>query len=177
MGKYHLIPGYAGPYLITWTVVAWQPVFIRPQYFDVLVKSFEFCRAHKGLGLHAFVIMPTHGHMIASGPEEDRLAGLIRDMKRHTSKQIHQMLIEDGRQDLLAVCRTQARPGQDFALWQPEHHPKLLVGEEMALQKVRYIHGNPVRAGFVDEPEHWLYSSARNYADRPDCVTQVDLLF
>jgi hypothetical protein len=34
----------------------------------------------------------------------------------------------------------------------------------MLLQKVEYIHQNPVRRGYADEPEHWRYSSARNYA-------------
>jgi hypothetical protein len=33
----------------------------------------------------------------------------------------------------------------------------------MLLQKIEYIHNNPVRRGYVDEPKHWRYSSARNY--------------
>jgi len=31
-------------------------------------------------------------------------------------------------------------------------------------QKLDYLHYNPVVAGWVDEPEHYLYSSARDYA-------------
>jgi hypothetical protein len=31
-------------------------------------------------------------------------------------------------------------------------------------EKIEYIHNNPVRAGIVEQPEHYLYSSARNYA-------------
>jgi hypothetical protein len=31
-------------------------------------------------------------------------------------------------------------------------------------QKLDYIHQNPVKRGYVDSPEHWRYSSARNYA-------------
>ena len=34
----------------------------------------------------------------------------------------------------------------------------------MLVQKLEYIHGNPVRRGYVDDPVHWRYSSARNYA-------------
>ncbi|MEJ2304415.1 MAG: hypothetical protein P8Y14_23050 [Anaerolineales bacterium] len=34
----------------------------------------------------------------------------------------------------------------------------------MMHQKIEYIHHNPVRRGYVDESEHWRYSSARNYA-------------
>jgi hypothetical protein len=37
----------------------------------------------------------------------------------------------------------------------------------MMIQKTEYIHHNPVDRGFVDLPEHWRYSSARNYAGLP----------
>ena len=38
-----------------------------------------------------------------------------------------------------------------------------------------YIHDNPVRAGIVEKPEDYLYSSARNYAEL-DCMLNIDLL-
>jgi len=34
-------------------------------------------------------------------------------------------------------------------------------------QKVEYIHHNPVKRGYVDNAEHWRYSSARNYLGKP----------
>ena len=37
----------------------------------------------------------------------------------------------------------------------------------MLRQKIEYIHQNPVRRGYVDEPTHWRYSSARNYVGEP----------
>jgi hypothetical protein len=40
----------------------------------------------------------------------------------------------------------------------------------MMRQKIDYIHYNPVKRGFVDEPEHWRYSSARNYAGLPGLI-------
>jgi hypothetical protein len=41
-------------------------------------------------------------------------------------------------------------------------------------QKIRYIHENPVRRGYVDEPEHWRYSSARYYAGM-EAMLELDL--
>lgn len=61
-------------------------------------------------------------------------------------------------------------------VWQEGYHPKAIVGRNMALQKLRYVHGNPVRAGYVDVPEAWRYSSARNYAEVGDCVVEIDRL-
>ena len=43
-------------------------------------------------------------------------------------------------------------------------HPKLILNEEMMRQKLDYMHLNPVERGYVDDPIHWRYSSARNYA-------------
>jgi REP-associated tyrosine transposase len=42
-------------------------------------------------------------------------------------------------------------------------HPEWIQNEEMMRQKIEYIHRNPVERGYVDQAEHWRYSSARNY--------------
>ena len=51
-----------------------------------------------------------------------------------------------------------------FQFQQQDNDPIQLETNEMMQQKLDYIHNNPVEAGFVDEPEHYLYSSARDYA-------------
>ena len=43
-------------------------------------------------------------------------------------------------------------------------HPKFIQGVDMMVQKIEYIHNNPVKRGFVDLPEHWRSSSASNYS-------------
>ena len=50
-----------------------------------------------------------------------------------------------------------------YQLWQEGSHPQQIASEEMMIQKLEYMHNNPVRRGYVDAPEHWRYSSARNY--------------
>ncbi|WP_415228798.1 hypothetical protein [Psychromonas sp.] len=42
-------------------------------------------------------------------------------------------------------------------------NPELIQNEAMMLQKIEYIHHNPVKRGYVDQAVHWRYSSARNY--------------
>ena len=49
-----------------------------------------------------------------------------------------------------------------YQFWQHENHPVLLE-KDMYRQRMEYLHENPVRAGFVSHPEHWLYSSAIDY--------------
>jgi hypothetical protein len=49
-------------------------------------------------------------------------------------------------------------------------HPQRIYDQEMLKQKLDYIHHNPVRRGYVDFPEQWRYSSARDYIGVPDCL-------
>jgi hypothetical protein len=50
-----------------------------------------------------------------------------------------------------------------YQFWQHHNHPIELADQAMFEQKLNYIHQNPVVAGFVNKPEDWLYSSAKNY--------------
>ena len=50
-----------------------------------------------------------------------------------------------------------------YQFWQEGSHPQEVTNEEMLIQKIEYIHNNPVRREYVDDPKCWRYSSARNY--------------
>ncbi len=52
----------------------------------------------------------------------------------------------------------------DFQLWQQYNQPILLDSNYLMEQKLNYIHNNPVKAGIVENPEDYLYSSAKDYA-------------
>jgi len=138
MGRYREIPGYPGPYFTTWPVVEWLSVFSSPGYFDTVVGSLKYCREHKGLLVHAFVIMPTHAHVIASAPEGSKISGLMRDMKAFTSRQITELLNSDKRQHFLQVLARHAGQSEEYRVWQKGYQPKLLMGEKMATQKLNY---------------------------------------
>ena len=51
---------------------------------------------------------------------------------------------------------------ESHQLWQEGFHTKQILSDEMLIQKVEYIHYNPVKRGYVSLPEYWNYSSARN---------------
>lgn len=54
----------------------------------------------------------------------------------------------------------------DYQLWQEGSYPQQIQDDEMMHQKMEYIHNNPVKRGYVDDPTHWQYSSARDYAEK-----------
>jgi hypothetical protein len=67
----------------------------------------------------------------------------------------------------LAYYKLRHKVDQNYQLWQESSHPEEIMSDEMMWQKIEYIHNNPVKRGYVDDPLHWRYSSARNYAGQP----------
>ena len=51
-------------HFVTFTVVYWLDVFIRPQYRDIFLDSIRYCQKYKGLEVYAYCIMSSHIHMI-----------------------------------------------------------------------------------------------------------------
>jgi hypothetical protein len=64
-----------------------------------------------------------------------------------------------------------------YQVWQQESRPKEIVLPRFARQKLNYIHYNAVRAGYVDAPEDYPYSSYRNYyAEDREILIPVSIL-
>src|SRR6185312_5247576 len=85
-------PGYVirdqfAMHFLTFTIVDWVDLFTRKLYRDIIIENLSYCRKHKGLKVHAFVIMSNHVHLILSS-ETGRLSDTIRDFKSYTSKQL-----------------------------------------------------------------------------------------
>ena len=49
-------------------------------------------------------------------------------------------------------------------IWQQDNHPKELFSNKFKDRKLNYVHNNPVKAGLVDKPERYAWSSAKDYA-------------
>jgi hypothetical protein len=63
----------------------------------------------------------------------------------------------------LEMAKLAHKTQQRYQVWQEGSHPQMIASEAMLRQKVEYIHQNPVKRGYVDDPAHWRYSSYRNY--------------
>jgi REP element-mobilizing transposase RayT len=165
------------PYFCTITVLDWYPIFIEDTYIDPLLESLTFCRQHKQLQLFGYVIMPNHVHLIAAAPN---LHEVMRDWKRFTSRNLHDLLKANNRLEILSALSNATEPNRKRAgylsLWQSGFHPKAVAGQNVFEQKLRYLHENPVRKGLVDHPEDWTYSSARDFNEWGSGVLDLDAL-
>lgn len=169
-----------GLYFVTTTVVHWIDLFTRKELRYIVVDALKYCQREKGLVIHAWCLMPSHLHMIISGRKEP-LSGIMRDFKKFTSKQIVEEIgrINESRKEWL--LRAFKLAGEDikrvsgFKVWQDGNQPKCIETNHFLDQKLAYIHENPVEAEMVDEPIHYLFSSARNYSEMTGLI-DVELL-
>lgn len=109
------------------------------------------------------------------------LSSTLRDFKSFTSKTLFSAITsnkESRRSWMLDAFSKSAighKRNSKFQIWTHENHAVHIFSETFARQRLEYIHMNPVRAGIVNKPEDYLYSSARNYAEL-DFVIPVELL-
>ena len=113
--------------------------------------------------------MSNHVHLVAHS-SSGQLSNTLRDFKKYTSKKIIEtieMIPESRRDWMLNQFRFNApkhKRNSNYQVWTHENHAILLYSNNFIAEKIEYIHNNPVRAKIVQNPEDYLYSSARNYA-------------
>jgi putative transposase len=155
------------PYFLTSTVVGWLPVFTDPSLAAIVFESWRFLQEQRGVRIFGYVLLENHLHWIASA---DGLEKRIGEFKSFTARRIIDAVAAAGRQALLEQLgrfKLRHKVDQQYQLWQEGSHPQQIQNPAMMRQKLEYIQFNPVRRGYVDDPLHWRYSSARYYAGLP----------
>lgn len=158
-------------YFITITTVNWVDVFTRFNHKNAIIDSLKYCQKEKGLEIYAYVLMPSHLHMLCRANEGYELSNIVRDLKKYTSRKIiHQIKTQpESRREWLLELFSKAcehlKRDQEYKVWQDGYHAEEVFSNDFIFQKLNYIHQNPVKDRIVTKPEDYLYSSARNYAD------------
>jgi putative transposase len=159
-------------YFITMTIVDWVDVFTRPDYKIKIVEFLRWCQKNKGLEIFAGCLLTNHLHIIVKSVKGIPLSDILRDFKKFTSHSITGLITEipeSRRQWMIArfVENGKAfRRFEKYKFWQDGNHPEIISNTVQFYQKLNYIHNNPVKEMIVENPEDYLFSSARNYAGR-----------
>jgi putative transposase len=133
---------------------------------QIVLDSLDYLQKSGRIRVFAYVIMENHLHLIASAGDLSKELG---DFKSFTARTIVDYLQEKHSDRLLRELKLHKVPhkvDRTYQVWQEGSHPEIIQSVEMLRQKMEYIHLNPVRRGYVDDPGDWRYSSARNYAGR-----------
>ena len=156
-------------HFLSFATVEWIDVFTRKEYRDIVVESLRYCQEHKHMELYAWCIMSNHLHMIAAVKCKN-LSNLLRDLKRYTASRIISAICdsttESRREWMLKIFREQGAKNSRNAthqFWRQDNCPMECYSPRFTVQKLMYIHNNPVVAGVVEKPEDYIYSSARAY--------------
>jgi REP element-mobilizing transposase RayT len=162
-------------HFVTFAAVEWIDVFTRKEYRDLLIESLKYCQKEKGLLLHGWCIMSNHVHLIASARNEN-LSDILRDFKKFTSRRIIAAIEKnehESRKDwMLKIFLEEGNKNirnKTYQVWRQDNQPQELYSPKFFFQKLNYIHNNPVVAGIVEKPEHYLYSSAKDYFETRKC--------
>jgi len=162
MGLTYTIKDQQGQYFITCTVSQWIDVFTRNHYREILIDSLKYCQQHKGLKIHAWVLMSNHIHMIISS-DKDKLSDIIRDFKKFTSTKIVEAIRKNFYESRKSWLLWLLTKDDKIIFWQEGYHGEEIITQPFYDIKLNYIHQNPVRAGLVEKEEEYLYSGCGDF--------------
>ena len=158
-------------YFISFAVVNWVDFFIREEYNQELINSWQYNIENKGLQIYGWCIMTSHIHMIVGSDGKMKLDKIIGEMKSYTSTHFKTLIKEnqqESRKEWLVWMFERAGKkngnNNEWQFWQQHNKPLEITGQEMFDRTLDYIHQNPVVAGFVTRPEYWKYSSAQDFS-------------
>jgi putative transposase len=98
--------------------------------------------------------MPEHVHLLISEPERSKLASVLQMLKQNVAREVN------------------LPEGSPF--WEKRYYDFNVWSEDKRVEKLRYIHRNPVKRGLVARPEDWRWSSFRHYATGVEGVVEID---
>lgn len=154
-------------YFLTFTVVGWIDIFTRKELADIVIEKLKIAQRDFHVAIYAYVIMPSHIHLIAQKTNNESLADWVGDIKSITSKEIIKAINGESYESrkswldyLFKFFAKFKKQNSGYMFWQKTSHPIELYSQEIFDQKMDYIHNNPVEANIVTDPVYYYYSSA-----------------
>ena len=118
---------------------------------DCFEKELERVRKWYGFYVTGYVVMPEHVHVLMSEPERSTLPVAIQMLKQIVARKLS--------------------PGR---FWQTRYYDFLVWSEKKRIEKLKYMHRNPVQRGLVERPEDWRWSSFRHYATGCEGTVEIE---
>lgn len=141
----HRFYGAGDLHFITFSCYQRQPLLASEVRRGLLLEILERVRRRYRMVVLGYVIMPEHVHLLVSEPQRKNLSVVIQALK------------------LGFVRSLDGSPPKRF--WQARFYDFNVWTENKRVEKLRYMHRNPVKRGLVEFPEQWHWSSYRFYRD------------
>ena len=142
------------------------PVFRTNQMKEALCRAIDEARESARFLLFGYMIMIDHVHLLTSRPSTT--SDVLRVLKGLTARRVIDYLKEGSYFESLVKLQHQEQDrNYKYSLWQTEKNVLQIFSESMFMEKLNYIHQNPVRAGLVEKAGEYRWSSARIWEGRP----------
>jgi putative transposase len=141
----------AQSHLVTFTCYHRRRGFDTPAVYKLFVQVLEQMRRRFALCVYGYVVMPEHMHLLLSEPQSGLLADALHSLKLSFAKRLG-----------------------SGVFWQKRYYDRSVRDEREFVEKLRYIHRNPVKAGLCECPEDWQWSSFRHYALREKGAAEIE---
>jgi len=142
---------------------------------DVFEQTLERVRRWYDMYIVGYVVMPEHVHLLLSEPKRASLAVALKMLKQISSRKLHTM---DGER---AMGGPRFRPplakrGENVnqPVWQKRYYDFNVFSDHKRIEKLRYMHRNPVKRGLVEKPEDWKWSSYCHYLTGLEGVVEIE---
>jgi putative transposase len=123
---------------------------------DLFLRILEEVRAKYEFMMVGYVVMPEHFHLLIGEPKVGTPSLAMQVLKQRVARKGLAQLRPKGQISLL-------ENGMPPAFWQPRSYDFNVYSRKKIIEKLRYMHRNPVKRGLVESPEQWAWSSYRHY--------------
>jgi putative transposase len=177
----HRFYGGSDLHFLTFSCYRRRPLFGNEVYCDLFLKILERVRRRYRLVVLGYVVMPEHVHLLVSEPQRETLSTAVQALKLGFVRSLQ----SSGGSVVAATPRSRKNgetwgtlasgtPMHPQRFWQARFYDFNVWTERKRIEKLRYIHRNPVERGLVASPEHWRWSSFRWYICREPGPVQIN---
>ena len=145
----------------TATIYKWKHLLSADKHKEIIINSLRFLVNDKRIELNALVIMSNHIHLIWQPMFGFTPSDIQASFMKYAAQQLKRLLKENTK-EFLEEFKVD-KYDREYQIWKRDPLSIELFTENVFLQKLEYIHSNPVNAGLCNYPEKYKYSSAQFY--------------
>ena len=158
------IYGFGHLHFITCSCYRRLPLLRSARARNLFVRVLDQVRKEYGFKLVGYVVMPEHVHLLISEPARGNPSTVLKMLKQRVSRQLRR---KPRRASALQRCFPFASsPERLPQLWQKRFYDFNVWTRKKKIEKLGYMHANPLKRGLVDDPNHWLWSRYAFYHQR-----------
>ena len=150
-------------YFWTATINKWQRLLEKDEFKDAVIDSLQYLTDEGKIDVFAFIIMPNHLHLIWRVNEPNGKESPQGSFLKYTAHTFKKMLRRESNEEL-SKYKVDAE-NKHYEFWQRDSLAIPLCSREVTMQKLNYIHNNPLKEhwSLVKDPCDYKFSSARYY--------------